>query len=128
QSTPLEADPWWEVDLGEQRSISAVRIWKRTDNAISADMDGFALRILDADRQPVHVVEGGDASEQPVVVAFAREAAVETRRAAIRALVALEGNDAERLALFETLLQRGVDQDLAVAGADTLLAVGNLAA
>jgi glucose/arabinose dehydrogenase/azurin len=121
QSAALEADPWWEVDLGEERPISAVRIWKRTDTAIKANMEGFTLRILDAAREPVRVLENGDAGSQPVLVDLAPDARAETRRAALRALVALEGRDAERLATFQDLLSRGIDADLAVIGADTVL-------
>src|SRR5690606_37846926 len=50
QSTAMEADPWWEIDLGEQRPISTVRVWKRTDETVTADIDGFNLFLLDANR------------------------------------------------------------------------------
>ena len=124
QSNALEADPWWEVDLGEERPLSAIRIWKRTDQLVSADMDGFHLRVLDADRTPVHTVEGVDASGQPVSIELGRSAEVARLRAALRALMAFDAAGESRLAIFSDLLRRGVATDLAVAGIDTLLASG----
>src|SRR5690606_6848778 len=121
QSTAMEADPWWEVDLGEQRSISAVRVWKRTDETVTADIGGFNLFLLDANRDTVRAIEGVDASDQPVTVDLDPDPATEVRRAAVRALIAMQGAGEARLALFGDLLRSGVEADVAFAGIDTVL-------
>jgi azurin len=127
QSVANEADPWWEVDLGEERPISEIRVWKRDEGEISGGIDGFTVRVLDARRQPTFVQENVDAQLQPVPVGVGAGRDAPIRRAAERALIALPGNEAERLAIFEELLRRGVDRDLAVLGIDTVLAAGGSA-
>jgi len=45
-------DPWWEVDLGRMASIEEVIVYNRTDSH-GQRLDGFTLRILDAERNTV---------------------------------------------------------------------------
>ncbi|MBW3629178.1 MAG: dehydrogenase [Gemmatimonadetes bacterium] len=114
QSSILEVNPWWELDLGEARPISSVVIWRRTDEQIGGDMNGFHLRVLGSDRSPVWVREKNSAEPQPIVFSLGGDSASLVRRAAVRALSALEVNRDERLALFGDLLARGTDRDLAL--------------
>jgi glucose/arabinose dehydrogenase/azurin len=120
QSAVLEADPWWELDLQESRPISSIVIWKRTDGQLGGDMNGFHVRVLDAERRPVFTRENNDAEPQPIVFSVDADTARLVRRAAVRALSELEGNEEQRLALFTDLLARGVESDLALAGAATI--------
>ena len=44
-------EPWWEVDLKEERELDRVVIWNRAE--LPERMQGFRLVALDAQRQPV---------------------------------------------------------------------------
>ncbi|HEX6068974.1 MAG TPA: PVC-type heme-binding CxxCH protein, partial [Longimicrobiaceae bacterium] len=95
QSTTMEADPWWEVDLGEERPIAAIRIWKRSDTDIATNLNKLTVRILDAARQPTFERSIPRADGQPLTVEVSDDASRGVVRAAVRALIALPGDDAE---------------------------------
>ena len=65
---PDGADPWWEVDLGSSVQIDSIRIHNRKGN--SDRLEGFTLRILDEDREPVFTKENCAALP---VTAFGKE-------------------------------------------------------
>ena len=46
--TETEADPWWEVDLGEEHHLDAIVVWNRTDGNLEARLDDFEVHVLDA--------------------------------------------------------------------------------
>ena len=48
-----EANPWWEVDLGEEKTLESVAVWNRTDGEVGERLAGFHLLALDAGRKPV---------------------------------------------------------------------------
>ena len=49
--TNPEKNPWWEVDLGEERGLNQVVIWNRA--GLQERLDGFMVSILDVDRNTV---------------------------------------------------------------------------
>ena len=51
--TATEANPWWEVDLGEERPIERLVIANRTDNGQGGRLAGARVSVLDAARKPV---------------------------------------------------------------------------
>jgi hypothetical protein len=53
--TKIEANPWWEVDLGENKRIERISLWNRTDggDAIGSRLAGYKVAILDAERKVV---------------------------------------------------------------------------
>jgi len=53
--------PWWELDLGQAVDVEKVGIWNR--EGLSARLDGFTLKLLDADRKEVFVATGIAAPE-----------------------------------------------------------------
>jgi hypothetical protein len=50
-----EDNPWWEVDLGGERSIERIAVWNRTDGGgtIGSRLTGYKVLILDAKRNVV---------------------------------------------------------------------------
>jgi hypothetical protein len=48
-----DADAWWEVDLGEERNLTKLAVWNRTDSGLHSRLDGFRLQVLSADRRVV---------------------------------------------------------------------------
>ena len=49
--TEVGDDPWWEVDLKEERDIERIVVWNRAE--LPERLQGFRLIALDAQRQPV---------------------------------------------------------------------------
>jgi glucose/arabinose dehydrogenase/azurin len=114
QGALLEHDPWWELDLGETRPLGSIVIWRREDEQIGGDLNGFHLRVLDAERAPVWQREHLPARDQPLVFPLGADSLQLVRRAALRALVHLGGPAGEQLALLQGLLRQGTDADLVV--------------
>lgn len=50
-------DPWWEVDLGRTANVEQVLVYNRTDGH-GERLNGFTLKILDAERKVVFSEEG----------------------------------------------------------------------
>lgn len=51
--TAQQDEPWWEVDLGEERAIERIVVWNRTDGGTGSRLEGYRLLALDAKREPV---------------------------------------------------------------------------
>jgi hypothetical protein len=49
--TATQADPWWEVDLGEEQAVGAIKVWNRTDGSVGSRLTGARVLLLDAARQ-----------------------------------------------------------------------------
>ncbi len=47
------ANPWWQVDLGDEYPIDAVVIFNRTDDQLGRRLQGFTLKILDQTQRVV---------------------------------------------------------------------------
>src|SRR6185436_10553273 len=43
-------NPWWEVDLREDRAIDKIAVYNRTDAELGNRLQGFTLKVLDAAR------------------------------------------------------------------------------
>ena len=113
--TNLEAQPWWQVDLGTSVYFDRIRIWNRTDCCaarlqnfvvfVSAtDMTGQTLAQLQANpavsATAVAGLSGANAIDIPVAGSYARFVRIE-----------LTGTD--YLSLAEVQVLGGVDSDLA---------------
>jgi azurin/glucose/arabinose dehydrogenase len=114
------ANPWWELDLGAERSIDAVAIWNRTDGNFGDRMNNFSLTVLNAARQEVLKKTDNAAPQESGRIELQRDAGETIRRAAILALASL-GREPE--AVFATLadLLKKNDQVPTVASALTRL-------
>ena len=51
--TRQQADPWWELDLGEEHPIDRIVIWNRTDNGLQNRLAPVQVKVLDAARNTV---------------------------------------------------------------------------
>lgn len=61
------ADPWWELDLGKEVGVDAVRVWNR-GGGFGGRLDGFSLSLLDADRKKVFEKKGITAPESSLQI------------------------------------------------------------
>jgi putative heme-binding domain-containing protein len=104
------ADPWWEVDLGDDHAIDSIVIYNRTDGALGKRLDGFTLQILDRDHKAVLFERKG----QPAPATSARfEIGGEdperlVRRAAMNALPTVRGQETKT---FQTLAKLVRDEN-----------------
>ncbi|MFM7107189.1 MAG: DUF1549 domain-containing protein, partial [Planctomycetaceae bacterium] len=51
--TATEADPWWEVDLGDEGPVERIVIWNRTGDGLPGRLAGARVVLLDAARKLV---------------------------------------------------------------------------
>lgn len=59
------SNTWWEVDLGSAMDVDSVGIWNRAGYEVR--LDGFTLKLLDAERKEVFVQEKVAAPESMVI-------------------------------------------------------------
>ncbi|HEV3002808.1 MAG TPA: HEAT repeat domain-containing protein, partial [Pirellulales bacterium] len=116
--TNEQTDPWWEVDLGQERPIDAIIVWNRSEGngQFAKRLDGFKLSMLDGNRQPVFVEANVPAPPQKVSFELQGNALDAVRRAAIVAVTSIEGHDAETIATLAGFFHDGVDREAAVSG------------
>ena len=60
-----EKDPWWELDLGQSSAVEKVQIWNRS--GFESRLDGFTVKLLDADRKEVFRASDLAAGESVVI-------------------------------------------------------------
>lgn len=58
-------NPWWELDLGTAVDIEKVGVWNRA--GFTGRLEGFTLRLLDADRKDVFVATKIEAPESMTI-------------------------------------------------------------
>ncbi|MCY2963574.1 MAG: DUF1553 domain-containing protein [Planctomycetota bacterium] len=51
--TKTEANPWWEVDLGDTRRFDRIVVWNRTGGGVGGRLANARVIVLDTERQPV---------------------------------------------------------------------------
>ncbi len=102
------ANPWWEVDLGEELPIDRIVVYNRTDGSLGKRLDGFTLAVLNGQRDEVFRQEGIAAPS--VKVAFTLEgggSASRVRRASMLAMTHVRGKET---ATFNILASFTLDQ------------------
>jgi azurin len=103
-----ENNPWWEVDLGGEKTIESVVVWNRTDGELGQRLDGFTLTVLDGKRNEVFKKAGNPAPARSVTLAVGGGNPAETiRRAAIRAAVAMPRDQDKTFAALASLITKG---------------------
>jgi hypothetical protein len=73
-------DPWWEVDLGEERTLDELVIWNRTDGA-GDRLKGARLLVLDAGRKPAWESVLAEAPQTSAALALNGERLIALRNA-----------------------------------------------
>ncbi len=98
ENTP---NPWWEVDLGKEFPIEAIAIYNRTDDGLGSRLEGYTLKILDADKNEIHKLAKLPAPKIKADFTFKTgDPAILVRRAAMTALTSVRGKETET---FQTL-------------------------
>lgn len=108
-------DPWWELDLGEPRSIEAVVVHNRTDGDLGKRLDGFSLVLLDEKRGVVFRKDGIPAPDPKTSFAVGpADPATALRRAAMTALVSVPGKESQAFQEIARFVLDGTDSAAAV--------------
>jgi glucose/arabinose dehydrogenase/azurin len=103
-----ERNPWWEVDLGGEKTIESVAVWNRTDGDLGQRLDGFTLTVLDGKRGEVFKKAGNPAPARSATITIGAGNPAETiRRAAIRAAVAMPRNQDKTFTALASLITKG---------------------
>jgi azurin len=108
-----QRDPWWEIDLGEPRAIDSVTLWNRTDVPPST-RDGFHLSVMDAERQPVAILDGLRSADPTVTIDIGGDYGPRVMRAAINALAHVPNRHADIFRLLVGFIERGGSQRAAI--------------
>jgi putative heme-binding domain-containing protein len=112
ENTP---DPWWEVDLRGEHPVEKVVIYNRTDDGLGKRLDGFTLLVLDGER---NVIFRQEKIPAPAVKAEFNVGAASPersiRRAAMNALPAMRGQEAEAVKALTKFLKDDGDRHAAV--------------
>lgn len=109
-----DKDPWWEVDLGSERTIEGIVVWNRTDDGLGKRLDGFKLSVLDAMRHPVYVQDKVPAPARNVRFTLEGDPAAALRLAAMNAITSIPGQETEVFAALSGFIQSGKDRDAAI--------------
>src|SRR5262249_17287564 len=112
-----EKNPWWEVDLGSEKPIESVGIWNRTDDDLGKRLDGFTLTVLDGKRGEVFTKPGNPAPAPSARIdGGGADPSAATRRAAIRAAVAMPRDQQATFTALSALIAKGDGVTDAAAG------------
>ena len=123
--TESERNPWLEIDLGRERAIERVRIYNRTDSTeLMKRLDGFTLRWLDEDRNPVF--EQASIRAPAGVATYDPSSSV--REAAIRAVVHIAGHERETFEALAKLAGDSTYREAALQALGSLQTLGSVPA
>ena len=121
--TPENVDnPWWEVDLGSERTLERIIIHNR-GSGYESRLNGFTLQVLDDKRQPVFSVAGQPAPTPRAEVLLMSESdrlARAVRRAAFAALAGVRGRETETFSRIAPFVKSGDDRDAAIAALEKI--------
>ncbi|MFN0021101.1 MAG: PVC-type heme-binding CxxCH protein [Pirellulaceae bacterium] len=109
------ANPWWEVDLGEETPIDSIVIFNRNDGGLSQRLNNFTLKVLDSARSEVWKQEKLPAPK--VRSQFALEGGGSeslVRRAAMNALVSVRGQEVKTFKSLSKFVTDDVDRLAAI--------------
>jgi putative heme-binding domain-containing protein len=108
-------DPWWEVDLGREVPVESIKVYNRTEGDLGKRLNGFTLKVLDADRNVLF--------EKKEIPAPGRMASFEVggsapgrviRRAAMLALTSVRGKEADTFRALAAFAKGKEDRDAAI--------------
>ena len=110
--TTLERNPWWEIDLGASQPIESIAIWNQPTNDRTATLH---VSVLDSSRKPVFAQDQIPASTATERVTIGGDISAPVVNAAIAALAAANGREAERFGLLAKQIGNPGSQRAAIA-------------
>ncbi len=109
-----QSNPWWELDLGSDRPLDAITIWNRIDGDLGRRLDGFRLEVRDAAGHIVYEKSGQPAPAPSVRFELEGDSAGGLRRAAMNAVAAIPGREADAFKALAKFIIKGEERDAAI--------------
>lgn len=107
------AQPWWEVDLGEEYPIDQINIYNRTE--IPDRLNNFTLKVMDEKRGEIFKKEKNPAPNPSVSMALEGGGPASlVRRAAMMALTHVRGQEPKTFAALSKFVRDDVDRTTAI--------------
>jgi putative heme-binding domain-containing protein len=109
------ANPWWEVDLGEEHPIDSIAVYNRADGDLGNRLQGFTLKVLDGARNEVYKQENIKAPKPSSQFDLAGGGPASlVRRAAMNALVSIRGEEAATFSKLAKFVREDQDRLAAI--------------
>jgi azurin len=112
--TSRELDPWWELDLGAEHSIETLVVRPYLAEG-DASKGALHIAVLDASRNVVAVADGFSTEETAHTIRLGGDLTTTMREAAMAALPAIPGHDADSVALLARFVGDGTSRAAAIA-------------
>ncbi|MBY0586956.1 HEAT repeat domain-containing protein [bacterium] len=104
-------NPWWEVDLGEEKPIETVVVFNRQDGFLGRRLDGYSVVILDANRKVLARRDNLPVPNPAAKMEFGQgDPKRSLRRAAMMALASVPGRESAAFALLAPQLSDELDR------------------
>ncbi|HVV99667.1 MAG TPA: HEAT repeat domain-containing protein, partial [Planctomycetaceae bacterium] len=107
--------PWWELDLSEDAPVDSIVIYNRGDGDLGKRLDGFTLRVMDADRNDLVRKEGLPAPSPRMQIDLeGGSTEMLVRRAAMDALISMRGHEAQVFQELAPFVHQDIDRASAI--------------
>jgi putative heme-binding domain-containing protein len=107
--------PWWQVDLGADMPIESITIYNRTDGDLGKRLDGFTVKVLDANRKEVFVEQRVPApAAKKTIDLGSGDSVAAVRHAAMNALTHVRGQEAKTFQSIAGFVKSDEDRAAAV--------------
>jgi glucose/arabinose dehydrogenase/azurin len=117
--TSRELDPWWELDLGAERSVETLVVRPYLAEG-EASKGALHIAVLDASRNAVAVADGFSTEEAAHTIRLGGDLTSTLRESAIAALPAIPGHDADSVALLARFVGDGTSRAAAIAALERI--------
>ena len=117
--TTREQDPWWEIDLGAERTVDTIVV--RPYLADGANSRGaLHVTVLNAARDTVATADGLTTAEPLHTVRLGGDLTPALRESAMAALPRIPGHEADSVALLGRAVREGTSRAVAIAALDRI--------
>ncbi|MBY0232610.1 MAG: c-type cytochrome, partial [Gemmataceae bacterium] len=109
-------NPWWEVDLGREFPLERIAVWNRTDGNLGDRLKGWTLIVKDGSKKTVWEKKGIPTPEggKAVFDVGTLSPLKLVRRAAMKALTAVRGKEAETVKALSRFVKDEGDRHAAI--------------
>ncbi len=109
------ANPWWQVDLGEEYPIDSVAVFNRTDDQLGRRLQGFTLKILDQTHRVVFERRNQPAPAPKAIFQIGvADINQSIRDAAMQGLTSVRGQEVPAFKILSKLANKPGDRNAAL--------------
>lgn len=115
-TTESSTNPWWELDLGSEKSLDELIIWNRGDANLGQRLKGFTIQVLDENRNIVFEKRNIPAPKSNTTIQLQGDPRADIRKATIAAAVHLVPNESSTFDAFAQFIQDDQSRNEAIRG------------